>query len=267
MAKKTDGTSSEDPVLRRRPRQVRAQERFERILDTAEQVFSEVGYDAATTNLIALRAQTSIGSLYEFFPNKEALARSLADRYIERIGGIYSKHLVDEPETEGPVIVAHIVEALDNFYRSNPGAVPLLNGRLTSQDLMEAGESLQRAFVAGIESIIVLRRPDTPKPTAHLRALVIAEIARSLLVLADQVPLSQRGGVIRELELAVVGYVSAADPLPESPPPLRRIAKADTPKAGRVKAGVNKAGVNKAGVDKAGVGKAGATKVSATRKK
>jgi AcrR family transcriptional regulator len=207
-------TKSPEDQLRRRPRQVRAQERFERILDTAEQVFAEVGYEAATTNLIALRAQTSIGSLYEFFPNKEALARSLAERYVERIGGMYSKHLVDEPETEGAEIVAHIVEALDSFYRNNPGAVPLLNGRLTSQDLMEAGHSLQRAFVAGIESIFAVRRPDIPKPTVHLRCLVIAEIARSLLVLADEVPLSQRASVIRELELAVVGYLSVADPLP-----------------------------------------------------
>jgi AcrR family transcriptional regulator len=207
-AKKTS-----DDSLRRRPRQARALERFERILDTAEQVFAEVGYESATTNLIAMRAQTSIGSLYEFFPNKDALASSLAERYVERIGTLYSKHVVDEPATSTQVLVQHIIAAIDAFYRDNPGAVPLLNGRLTSQDLMEAGERLQRAFVSGIEAIVRIRRPDVPKATAHLRAVAIAEITRSLLMIADQVPLSQRKAVVRELELAIVGYVSYADPL------------------------------------------------------
>jgi AcrR family transcriptional regulator len=203
-----------DEAVRRRPRQARAQERFERILDTAETVFAEVGYEAATTNLIAMRAETSIGSLYEFFPNKEAIASSLAERYLDRITTLYNKHLVNEPATEGNVLVQHIVEALDTFYRNNPGAVPLLNGRLTSRELVEAGDRLQRAFVQGIEAIIWVRRPDIPRPTAHLRAVVIAEIARSVLVVADQVPLSQRRAVVRELELAVIGYVNHADPLP-----------------------------------------------------
>jgi AcrR family transcriptional regulator len=182
--------------LRRRPRQARAQERLERILDTAEQVFAGVGYEAATTNAIAQQAETSIGSLYEFFPNKEALAQALADRYVERIGDLYNKHLVDEPATSPEALVSHIIAALDEFYREHPGAVPLLNGRLTSPQLASAGERLQEGFVAGIESIF-------------------ADIARSLLGLADRVPLSQRRGVIREIEFAITGYLSATA---DSPP-------------------------------------------------
>ncbi len=193
--------------LRRRPRQARAQERIERILDTAEQVFAEIGYDAATTNLIALQAETSIGSLYEFFPNKVALARALADRYVERIGSLYGELLVDEPGVDPPEIVHRIVASLDRFYRDHPGAVPLLNGRLTSPDLAAAGDRLQSAMETGIEGIFSIRRPDIPVTRRRLIASVIAEIARSLLVLADRVPLSQRRAVVMELEHAVVGYL------------------------------------------------------------
>jgi AcrR family transcriptional regulator len=205
--------------LRRRPRQARAQERLERILDTAEQVFAEVGYEAATTNAIAQQAETSIGSLYEFFPNKEALAQALADRYVERIGDLYNKHLVDEPATSPEALVAHIITALDGFYREHPGAVPLLNGRLTSPQLASAGERLQEGFVAGIESIFALRRPDIAPATRHLRSRVIADIARSLLGLADRVPLSQRRGVIREIEFAITGYLAATADSPPIPTP------------------------------------------------
>ncbi len=200
-------TMVEPSPLRRRPRQARAQERLERILDTAEQVFAEVGYDAATTNLIASQADTSIGSLYEFFPNKDALARALADRYVDRIGTLYSTLLVDKPGADGDDLVRQIVGSLDHFYREHPGAVPLLNGRRTSNELASAGERLQHAFTSGIERIIEARRPDIPQARRHLVASVIAEIARSLLVLADGVPLSQRMAVIREIEQVVLGYL------------------------------------------------------------
>jgi AcrR family transcriptional regulator len=198
--------------LRRRPRQARAVERFERILDTAEQVFAEVGFDSATTNLIATQAGTSVGSLYEFFPNKAALAVALADRYTERIGSLYETLIVDKPDMAGPELIARVVEALDSFYREHPGAVPLLNGRLTSEELAGAGASLQRAMVVRIEAVIKSRRKDLPAPRRQLVAQVIAEMARSLLVLADQVPLHQRHAVVREIERAIIGYLATTFP-------------------------------------------------------
>src|SRR5437588_9698986 len=69
--------------LRRMPRQARGRERIARILDAAGQVFAEVGYEAATTNAIAARAQTPIGSLYHFFPHKEAILYALATQYLQ----------------------------------------------------------------------------------------------------------------------------------------------------------------------------------------
>jgi AcrR family transcriptional regulator len=210
--------ASAEPALRRRPRQARSQERVERILDTAEEVFAEIGYEASSTNLIAQRAGTSIGSLYEFFPNKEALAQSLAERYVTNIGKLYETLVVDLPGAEGPEIVDHIVGGLDHFYRDHPGAVPLLNGRFTSSELAAAGELLQTALTARIESIITGRRPDLPPKHCRMMAQVIAEQARSLLAFADQVPLSQRSAVVRELEKAIIGYLRETAPdLPVEP--------------------------------------------------
>ncbi len=202
--------------LRRRPRQARALERVERILDTAEQVFAEVGYEAATTNLIATQAGTSVGSLYEFFPNKGALAMALAERYTVRIGTLYDTLIVDEPEITAEIMVERVVEALDEFYREHPGAVPLLNGRHTSDELAQAGTALQRAMVRRIEVILAGRRTDISAPRRQLVAQVIAEISRSMLVLADEVPLHQRKAVVRETERAIIGYLRESIPDPET---------------------------------------------------
>jgi AcrR family transcriptional regulator len=199
--------ASNSTSLRRRPRQVRSQERINRILDTAEQVFAEIGYDAATTNLIASQAETSIGSLYEFFPNKEAIAQALAERYLEQIDSLYANLFEVAAEMEGPQVVERIVDGLDRFYREHPGAIPLLNGQLSSPELAAAGASLQLALERRIESIVAMRRPDFPQAKCHLISVVIGSATRALLVRADQVPLSQRRALVREIDALVVGYL------------------------------------------------------------
>ncbi|MEO3827735.1 TetR/AcrR family transcriptional regulator [Actinomadura sp. B10D3] len=69
---------------RRTPRQVRAELTRERILTAAAHVFAEYGYAAGTTNRIAERARISIGSLYQYFPNKDAILAELAVRHLDR---------------------------------------------------------------------------------------------------------------------------------------------------------------------------------------
>ncbi|MEM6424414.1 MAG: helix-turn-helix domain-containing protein, partial [Cyanobacteria bacterium P01_D01_bin.128] len=65
--------SYNDSDLLRQPQQQRSQIRVEQILQAAAEVFWEKGYDVATTHDIAERAQTAVGTLYRFFPNKLAI--------------------------------------------------------------------------------------------------------------------------------------------------------------------------------------------------
>lgn len=69
---------------RRKPRQVRAELTRERILTAAAHVFAERGYAGGTTNRIAERARISIGSLYQYFPNKDAILAELLIQHIDR---------------------------------------------------------------------------------------------------------------------------------------------------------------------------------------
>lgn len=91
--------NSQNNLLRRQPQQKRSQERVEKILDAAAIVFNEVGFEAATTHDIATRADTAIGSLYQFFPDKLAIFNALELRYIERVYVIWEKLL--RPEIVG----------------------------------------------------------------------------------------------------------------------------------------------------------------------
>lgn len=67
------------------PRRARGKLRVAALLEASSIVFAEKGYEAATMTEIAQRAGASIGSLYQFFPSKEALAETLANRYLARM--------------------------------------------------------------------------------------------------------------------------------------------------------------------------------------
>ena len=82
--------------MRRVPAQARSRERLERILDAAEEELGEVGYEAATMQSIAERAGTSIGSVYQFYPNKKTLLGAISERYIAKVRELLESLLTPE---------------------------------------------------------------------------------------------------------------------------------------------------------------------------
>ena len=69
-------------INRKTPKQARAQATVEAILTATAELLVEIGYERTTTNAIARRAGVSIGSLYQYFPNKEALFTALCDQHM-----------------------------------------------------------------------------------------------------------------------------------------------------------------------------------------
>jgi AcrR family transcriptional regulator len=70
--------------LRRTPTQDRAHQTIEILLDSTAQVLVEVGYARLSTNRVAKRAGVSVGTLYQYFADKDALVEALAQRIGER---------------------------------------------------------------------------------------------------------------------------------------------------------------------------------------
>src|SRR5262245_49745688 len=102
-------------------RQERGKQRMESLLRAAEAAFAEVGYDAATTNLIASRASVSPGTLYQFYPNKESLAEALAGQYareLERLHTTVFRHtLATVPLSD---LIDATVDPFLDFHRRAP---------------------------------------------------------------------------------------------------------------------------------------------------
>ncbi|HKU18157.1 MAG TPA: helix-turn-helix domain-containing protein [Candidatus Saccharimonadales bacterium] len=76
-------------AIRVKPSQARGKERVRITLAAALKVFQEQGFVSATTNDIAERAKIPIGSLYRYFPNKEALLLALVDLYVTDVNDLF----------------------------------------------------------------------------------------------------------------------------------------------------------------------------------
>jgi AcrR family transcriptional regulator len=78
------------------PQQERSRLMVERILTAGAEVLTEHGYEAATTNRIAEAAGISPGSLYQYFPDKEAIIAEVVDRYTDQIAARVTAHLTSQ---------------------------------------------------------------------------------------------------------------------------------------------------------------------------
>lgn len=86
-------TQSLEYTPRKRPTQARAQATFDALVEACARLLSEHGYASVTTNAIAERAGVGIGSLYEYFPGKDAIVAVVAERMTERVMATLDGHM------------------------------------------------------------------------------------------------------------------------------------------------------------------------------
>ncbi|MGW2514149.1 TetR/AcrR family transcriptional regulator [Streptomyces scopuliridis] len=144
---------------RRKPRQVRAELTRERVLTAAAHVFAEHGYAAGTTNRIAEHARISIGSLYQYFPNKDAILAELLVRHIDRGTWTQADQIDLSAGSLETMVRALVRDAIDN-HRDDPQLLRIMVEEASfSQDLLDTIERHGRSRVAQISEILA-RHPD-----------------------------------------------------------------------------------------------------------
>jgi AcrR family transcriptional regulator len=197
-------TAGDRPARRR---QARGQRRIEMILDTAAQVFAEVGFEAASTNTIAARAGVPIGSVYQFFPNKEAIAEALADRFVQRLRetqAIFGPEIEYLPLEE---LIDHVIDPLVAFHVAHPGFQALFTGSLVSPRLAAAIDAFLSAVVSRADAILAVRAPDMSPERRARCARVSVELVRALLPLVVASNPIERDAMVAELKAAQRGYL------------------------------------------------------------
>ncbi len=126
----------ETSAARRQPVQQRSQERLDRILEVAEQLIANKGSDQVKMSEIAQLAEISIGSLYQYFPDKRAVIRTLAERYAAESRRCIAEALAEVRDKAG--LQAAFTELVDLYYEimlSKPVMRDIASGMRADKEL------------------------------------------------------------------------------------------------------------------------------------
>lgn len=173
------------------------------LLRASESVMAEVGYDAATMCAIAQRAHASIGSLYQFFPNKEAIAETLRASTIAEVEALWRPLAERAPQASVEQMVRDIVSAYIGLTRRHRAFIALLSAPPTVNSWQR--RALIRERIAGV---LRQRAPRLRAREAWATGAVVHEIIRGALSLYARAKAGEeKEAIVEELHAALLGYL------------------------------------------------------------
>jgi AcrR family transcriptional regulator len=189
---------------RKQPKQDRARETVDAILAATTQILVKHGYEAANTNRIAEAAGVSIGSLYQYFPSKEALVVALIERHCERMWALTLERTAAMMGQPLPVAARHVIGALFAAHAVEPRLHKVLHEQVPRVGKMCVINEVTDKSIVLAQSYLELHRDQIiPKDTA-VAALVIVHIIEALAHAALDKPDYLQSGVLLEETSAVV---------------------------------------------------------------
>ena len=199
---------------RKRPRQARASATVDAVLGAAAEVFTTAGFAAANVNRIAARAGVSVGSLYQYYPSKEALLVALIERHTDSSLSALEQALTEARTLPLDAAVRHGVATMVDAHRA-----PF--HQFLARELDEIGrlELVQRAIDAragrAVSAFLSARREQIRVPDLDFAAFLLVRAVDLLThaVVSDRPAALESGLLVDELTVLVVGYLSGGRPL------------------------------------------------------
>ncbi|WP_052096703.1 TetR/AcrR family transcriptional regulator [Achromobacter sp. RTa] len=213
------------PQPRKSPRQLRSQHTVETILQATARVLAAHGYAGTNTNLIAETAGVSVGSLYQYFPNKNALIAALHDRHDNQMLDVIDGVLDSNPAATLRERVAAIVQAMLHAHLLEPALHRVLEREFPLFDQPHEHSRADQDIHRRMRHLLEFHRDEIAQQDRDLATYVVLRIMESLVHAAALEP--PAGFSPEQLEHAVVdavmGYLDTS-PSPARPAP-RKAAK------------------------------------------
>jgi AcrR family transcriptional regulator len=166
---------------RKEPRQERARATVDAILSATARVLVKEGYDHASTNKIADAAGVSVGSLYQYFPSKEALVAALIERHSqEMMRCLEEKGLSATPDTPLRAVVREVVEAMIEAHRVDPKLHRVLMEQVPRVGALKRLSELDAVALDMIRVYLELRRAEVRPKNLKIAAFLMASLVEAV---------------------------------------------------------------------------------------
>jgi AcrR family transcriptional regulator len=198
---------------RKRPRQQRSKDTVDTILAATTRVLKQVGFDGLTTNAVAERAGVSIGSLYQYFPNKEALVLALIDRHSEEMNAAILKELARVAQLPIAEAVRAVIELTIRAHAIDPQLHRVLTEqvpRIGKLARLRELDNISHRMVAGM---LATRRAELAVEDLELAAFVLVSAIESIVHRAALLypEMLRDPGLVDEATRLVTRYLGVAE--------------------------------------------------------
>lgn len=173
-------SSEADAAPVERARRQRGHLRVEVLLAAAAQVFAQKGYDAATMTEIATQAESSIGSLYQFFPTKQSVAQGLIALQAGELQQRLAAMVAASPGWDVDELARRLVVALIEFRAAHPSFARLIDTPGVPHEVVQAVRLQMRAQLA---EILAPHAGALTKPRLAAVAAVVQQVMKSAVAL------------------------------------------------------------------------------------
>jgi AcrR family transcriptional regulator len=191
-----------------RKRNARGERRVASLLEAAGRVFGELGYHAATTNAIAARAKVSPATLYQYFPNKEAIADALVTSYAidlaKEVRTADIQELVSAPLEEA---IRQFTGVVIEFNRKHAAFHTLYAEAPLSNDTLEQKQLLSQTFIDYLSEVLIARNPQLDKQDVLWRAEIVLTTVKGFLPALAGRKTSARSRTVDALNQMLVRYL------------------------------------------------------------
>jgi AcrR family transcriptional regulator len=197
------------------PRKSASQERsratVQALLDATARVLTKEGYDRASTNRIAATAGVSVGSLYQYFPNKEALVAALVARHNREMLDLLREALKEVASLDLATAIAKLVRAAVDAHRVDPALHRVFDEQVPRMGQLAKIEALQGETFQLVRSYLEERRDEISirdlDSTTSILVTTVEALTHQFVIHRPGAPERDRDRFIDEVTRLVVGYL------------------------------------------------------------
>jgi AcrR family transcriptional regulator len=192
-------------AVRVAPQQERSTRRLAGFLDAAAELFVEVGYEAATMTAVAERSGSSIGALYNYFPDKRSIAFTLVNQYSQELEAHW------KPLMEQAKILIHaefadlFIERITQFVQARPAFLSLLAAPIR----IRRDPAARKASRSAIATAFQAKNPSLSKEQSLLAANVSLQMVTGMMTLYGEADPKGKVLVVAEFKKVLTLYLGS----------------------------------------------------------
>lgn len=199
---------------RKEPQQERSRRRLDAIVEAAADSFAEFGFDATTMEGIAATASTSIGSMYQFFPNKKAVFREVAQRAIAASGATFASLMLPGSQRPWPELLDQVCDLYFELHHSSVMMRAMVRNFELYREFETQDEAQRQGFVQIVGVLLGTWVPNLPPGRSHrIAQTLVSTFAMSMLVIAGE-PKDVGLEMLTETKLMLRRYLEGYAPEP-----------------------------------------------------